>query len=268
MSPSAWHLVSGDTDGAQAVADVAGHVVAYCRASPTRDGGNQDGCAVVPLGGEEGTLLLVADGAGGQPGAERAAGVVIHAFLGAFATAKGALRERVLTAMEQADRALADLKIGAGSTLAVTHVRADGMRSFHVGDSGVLLVGQRGRRHFESIAHSPVGYAVEAGVLDENEALTHEDRHIVSNLLGSGAARIEMSARLPVHARDTLLLASDGLFDNLPVDAIIDTIRKGPLERSASELATAARARMHASVRSDSEIGKPDDLTFLLYRPA
>ncbi|MEZ6006222.1 MAG: PP2C family protein-serine/threonine phosphatase [Planctomycetota bacterium] len=266
MKVEPWRLVAGDTEGPVAFAFPQGQVVAWARRAPHRAGGNQDGCAVVPLGGDDGVLLVLADGAGGLPAAERAAEVVIDAFLKAFAETKGALRERVLTAIESADQALAALKVGAGSTIAVAHVRADGVRSFHVGDSGVMLVGQRGRRVFESIAHSPVGYAVEAGVLDENEALVHEDRHLVSNMLGGGDARIEMSSRIPMGARDTLLLASDGLFDNLPADAIVDTIRKGPLEGAAEALGTAARARMRASLSTNAAVGKSDDLTFLLLR--
>ncbi len=266
MVQTPFTLVAGDTEGPCTLTHREGQVVVFSRKAPHREGWNQDGCAVVPLDGEDGLLLVLADGAGGQPAAERAARVVLDAFLDAFSESAGALRERVLTAIEAADAALAGLKVGAGSTIAVGHVRADGLRSFHVGDSGVMLVGQRGRRIFESIAHSPVGYAVEAGVLDENEAMVHADRHLVSNLLGAGEARIEMSPRLAIATRDTLLVASDGLFDNLPVDAIVETIRKGSLEDAADQLGTAAEERMQAALETDDAIGKPDDLTFLLFR--
>ena len=70
------------------------------------------------------------------------------------------------------------------------------VRPYHVGDSVILLVGQRGKIKLQTVSHSPVGYAVEAGVLDEVEAMHHQDRHVVSNFIGSPEMRIEVGAPL------------------------------------------------------------------------
>ncbi|MHC4422347.1 MAG: PP2C family protein-serine/threonine phosphatase, partial [Planctomycetota bacterium] len=64
--------------------------------------------------------------------------------------------------------------------------------------------------------------------------------------------------------RDTLVLGSDGLFDNLHLEEITEYVRKGPLARAAESLAAACRRRM-CEPRADHP-SKPDDLTFLLYR--
>ena len=80
MKVEPWRLVAGDTEGPVAFAFPQGQVVAWARRAPHRAGGNQDGCAVVPLGGDDGVLLVLADGAGGLPAAERAAEVVIDAL--------------------------------------------------------------------------------------------------------------------------------------------------------------------------------------------
>ena len=69
--------------------------------------------------------------------------------------------------------------LGAGTTLAVVQITGDVMRRYHAGDSMILMVGQRGRIKVESIAHSPVGYGIESGLLDAADATTHEDRHLV-----------------------------------------------------------------------------------------
>jgi serine/threonine protein phosphatase PrpC len=139
-------------------------------------------------------------------------------------------------------------------------VEIDGVsiRPYHVGDSEIWVVGQRGRLKLQTISHSPVGYAVEAGLLSEAEALAHEDRHIVSTLLGSDDMRLEMGSALTLAPRDTVLLASDGLFDNLDAETIVDLVRAGPLERAAEALAESGYAAM--------ERGKPDDITFILFR--
>ena len=260
-------LVESDLEGPLPVAGAPGQTTVYTHRCVARARANQDGAAVLSLQEGEGALFAVADGAGGQPGAERAAATVLQTFVARVGEAGASVRERILRGIEAADQALAALRVGAGCTLAVVHVLEGAMRSYHVGDAGVLLVGQRGRRRYESVPHSPVGYAVHAGVLDEDEAMEHEDRHLVSNLLGSGDANIEMSARVELNRRDTLLLASDGLFDNLAIEEIIETVRKGPMARAAEQLQAESHRRMRAGSDDSHEgIGKPDDLTFVLHR--
>ena len=138
------------------------------------------------------------------------------------------------------------------------------MRPFHVGDSHLLVVGNRGKVRFHTIPHSPVGYAVEAGVLDEKGAMFHEDRHLVSNILGAEDMRIEVGPVLPLAPRDTLLLASDGVTDNLFLREIIERVRKGPLDDAGARLAAACRKRMVAP--AEGQPSKDDDMTFVLYR--
>jgi len=133
-----------------------------------------------------------------------------------------------------------------------------------VGDSMILVVGQRGKIKLQTVSHSPVGYAVESGLLDEAEAMHHEDRHLVSNMLGMTDMRIEVGSAIELAARDTLLLASDGLFDNLHVHEIVERIRKGPLAQVMQDLAAQCRGRMQAA--TDGQPSKPDDLTFVAFR--
>lgn len=214
---------------------------------------NEDAALLVELS-ETAGVFAVADGAGGMPGGDRAA----------YAALQG-LRARVLeggTVLEgfdDANHAVIDLALGAATTLAVVHVDGGRVRAYHAGDSFALVVGQRGRRKLETIAHSPVGYAVEAGLLDEDEALDHEERHVVSNLLGTTEMRVEISGIRRLRPRDTLLVATDGLSDNVFLEEIVEIIRKGPLLEAARRLAGRAVAEMATR--------KPDDLSFVLYRP-
>jgi serine/threonine protein phosphatase PrpC len=128
----------------------------------------------------------------------------------------------------------------------------------------ILVVGQRGRVKLQTTSHSPVGFAVEAGVLDEREAMHHEDRHLVSNVVGSPEMKIEIGPRLRLAMHDTVLLASDGLFDNLHIEEIVDRVRKGPLEVAARRLAQDSWERM--TCPRSGQPCKPDDLTFILFR--
>ncbi len=249
------------------LAPFAGGELAWFSARcPERDSANQDAAALLPFGSAA-AVLVVADGAGGGRSGARAAGLAVHALGEALEEGQreGFLpRTAILNGFERANEAVCALGVGAATTLAVVEIREARMRPYHVGDSLILLVGQRGKVKLETVSHSPVGFAVEAGVLDERDALHHEDRHLVSNILGAPDMRIEMGSERAFAPRDTLLLASDGLSDNLHVSEIADRVRRGSLRDAAEALAATARRRMYAP--NPGEPSKVDDLTLLVFR--
>jgi serine/threonine protein phosphatase PrpC len=213
------------------------------------------------------TVLALSDGAGGHPGGAEAAKVAVRAVCDAV-TSPGHgpenLRSAIVNGFESANAAIASLGTGAAATLAVVELRDGRMRAYHAGDSMVLVTGQRGRLKWLNVPHSPVGYAVEAGLLDRGEALHHEDLHLVSNLLGDRDMRIELGATVPLSVRDTVVVASDGLSDNLHLDEIVDLVRKGPLKRAVDALAALGRTRMAEA--ADGAPSKPDDFTLIAIR--
>ena len=77
--------------------------------------------------------------------------------------------------------------------------------------------------------------------MDETDAMHHEDRHVISNVIGSTDMRIEVGSAIKIAPRDTLVLASDGLSDNLHLPEIVECVRKGPLASVARELASRVR---------------------------
>ncbi|TWT38171.1 Serine/threonine phosphatase stp [Posidoniimonas corsicana] len=244
----------------------AGRVTAYSARSPGKETPNEDALAVFQTG--DGSLVLaVADGMGGQAAGETAARLSLDALAGALADAEPdpeRLRSAIIDGIEEANRAVLALANGAGATLAVALVSEPFVRSFHVGDASFLLMGQRGRVKFESIAHSPVGYAEAAGLINPEDALQHEERHIVSNCVGDEKMRIEIGPVLTMAQFDTLLIATDGLVDNVLPGELVAGLRSGPLDRCAAAVAELARERMqHETPGLPS---KPDDLTFLAYR--
>ena len=77
--------------------------------------------------------------------------------------------------------------------------------------------------------------------------------------------RIEtISSRTFAAPRDTLLLASDGLSDNLHTKKIVSLIRNGPLRKVTQQLASSTKVRLTDVCYDKSS--KPDDLTFSLFR--
>jgi len=237
-----------------------------CR-SPDKQTANEDAAALIPFDHQSG-ILVVADGLGGLRAGEQASSLALASLRDALseAASNGAeLRGAILNGVETANRRICELGVGAGTTLALVEIQGRTVRPYHVGDSMILIVGQRGRIKWQTISHSPVGYAVEAGFLDATEAMHHDERHIVSNMLGTADMRIEIGSPIELAERDTLLLASDGLFDNLHLDEIIHRVRKGPLDQVAAGLASSCRQRMQTP--TEGQPSKPDDLTFIAYRP-
>ena len=247
----------------------AGQIAVICQAKAQPGRANEDAVAVLPLGGQR-ACLVVADGMGGGAQGEVAAQTVVESiaeqFAGPAADADDETqRSALLTGIELANRRILSMGVGAGSTVVAALVSSTGFRTVHAGDSIALVVGQKGRVKAQTTAHSPVGFALEAGLLDLEAAMFHPERHVVSNMVGMEALRMEVSLAQDFNAKDTLVLGSDGLFDNLTTSEIIDLIRTGPLDASAADLAELARRRMDDP--HPDEPGKPDDLAFLLFRP-
>ena len=257
-------------DGCQIIPLARGAAAVYCAPNPVGDHANEDASMVVPVS-DGATILAVADGMGGQPAGQRASEVALDALATSVGAAvapgnarEGSLRTAILDGFEAANERVAAAGSGAGTTLAVVAVEGDTVRPYHVGDSAIVVLGQRGKIRLHTVSHSPVGYAVESGLLDASDAMHHEDRHIVSNFVGAPDMHIEVGPPLVLRPRDTLVMGSDGLFDNLHLEEVVSIVRKGPLPGAAEALAKECRRRM-----TEPEPGhpsKPDDVTFILYR--
>lgn len=258
-------VASEDMDAPEPLPFVSGTAVVFSGRSPEKTTCNED-CAAIIACDESRGVLVVADGLGGHVHGERASQLALEHLRDKIAGTEEEqdLRFAVLNAIEATNQELLSEGTGLATTLAIVEVDGHRVRPYHVGDSAILLFGQRGKIKMETIAHSPVGYAVESGLLDAQQAILHEDRHIISNMVGSPGMRIEIGPPSHMATFDTLLLASDGLLDNLHVDEIVSIARKGPLAKVAAELVTLAQSRMKSP--KDGQPSKPDDLSLILYR--
>ena len=261
-----------------------GEAVCFSTKAYDKTTGNEDAALFCELPGAV-TVLAVADGVGGLPAGAEAAATAIGAVRRAIERAAGragdrggdrssdrssdreesdSLRSAIFDAFEDANAKLLEKGIGAGTTLVVVEVRNGTARTYHAGDSGALLVGQRGRVRFETIPHSPVGYGVAAGMLDPSETHHHDERHLLSNCVGSRDMRVEIGAPIQMADRDTLLLATDGVLENIERRDLIDQIRSGSLLQAATDLQ--ARLRLTMAGVDPKLPAHPDDATALLFR--
>ncbi|MEM7437059.1 MAG: protein phosphatase 2C domain-containing protein [Myxococcota bacterium] len=255
-----------DLGKSERFAFAGGEAAVVSARKPEREGPNEDAAALISIG-ENAGVAVVSDGAGGHPGGADAAALAVRAVCDAVAAVGDdahRLRDAIINGFESADQAISSKGTGAAATLAVVEIQGDTMRTYHAGDSMVLVTGQRGHIKWLTVPHSPIGYAVEAGFLDRGEALHHEDLHLVSNVLGGQDMRIELGATVSLAPRDTVVLASDGLSDNVHLDEIVERVRKGPLQKAADDLASLGAKRMRPSTHSTPS--KPDDMTFIAIR--
>ena len=245
----------------------AGRIVVGYHGRPGEHGRCEDAALVILLPGGE-AVLAVADGMGGGARADDAAASIVDSLAARVQalTEEANSRIQVLDAIEAASAEIRSWGVGAATTVLVAEIEPEAYRTYHVGDSEALVTGQRGRIKWRTISHSPVGYATASGMLPARDAMVHEDRHLVDSMLGLEGMRVDVGERRRFARRDTLILGTDGLFDNLSESEIVEIVRKGKLEVAGAELLSRVQARMEAAESGGA--GKPDDVAFILYRPA
>ncbi len=263
---SPWLLLEHDSRDVFQHELCGGIVTGYSKTSPDKTSRNEDGLGVYCVA-DDVAVLCIADGVGGSNSGGTAAKIVIESLaetLDADHVADRSLRAVILDAIEQANAKVFDLGIGAATTVAVVEFSAGNIRTYHAGDSTVMLCSNRGRIKHSTIAHSPVAMAVESGLINEREAIHHKERNLISNYVGSKSMRIEIGPTLKMGKRDTLTIASDGLFDNLFPDEISAIIRAGNLPEKTRELVELAESRMASPI--SNQPSKPDDLSVICFR--
>lgn len=245
-----------------------GHGTIAIHTSPVLPGScNEDGAAVIPVDDQR-VVLAVADGVGGCPCGEDASAIALTTLAGQLALVNGesqGVRNAVLTGFEEANRGVLEIARGAATTLVALEIARDHIRPYHVGDSLLLVVGGRGKIKTQIYGHTPAGLALRAGLINETSARRHRDRHVVSNLIGDPDMTIDVGPPFRLSPRDTVILATDGLFDNLTTAEIGRLAKAQPLEAAVNALATASRRSMSNARRTWAD---PDDLTILAYRQA
>lgn len=216
---------------------------------------NEDAATVLPTP-DAGTLLAVADGVGGLPRGEAASRAALET-LGTHVK-----RETIERSFELANEAVHKMR-GPACTLVVAIVSADhALTTLHAGDSQAMVVGGRGKLKHITTPHTVAGLGERAGLLEGEEVESHPERHVVTNALGDKVVRMERTSWGTLSLRDTVLLASDGLFDNLAPEIVAAKMSGGALLDRVGTLAEEARARMER----EDESAKPDDLTIVAWR--
>ncbi len=199
---------------------------------------NEDSYLAVP------PLFVVADGMGGHGSGDLASRIAIEE-MSACVALRPLFAEAVLTALEHANRHIIERdaanRMGTTATglAALETAGGDHLMVFNIGDSRVYrLSGDRLEQL--TVDHSEVQELVLAGVITREQARTHPRRNVVTRALGSDVGLLPDHWLLPAIGGDRYLICSDGLFSELPDDAILSLLAAGTPQDAAEALVGAA----------------------------
>ena len=178
-----------------------------------------------------GYLMAVADGMGGHRAGEVASLMAIESLLSFLALPgqEQRMQDKPETVLYDAI-ALTNRKIwllsrgshelgGMGTTITAALCKTDRVIIGHVGDTRAYLF-SAGQLTRVTRDHTLVQEMVEAGLLTQEDTVTHMQRHILTRALGVREREIADIYDCPWSAGDKLLLCSDGLTEHVREDEI------------------------------------------------
>ena len=202
---------------------------------------NEDAYVLDPEHG----LFAVADGMGGQAAGEVASAMAVSLLQQALGAAPDAQflsqpdveRRRHLLDWMATTVAAISQKIyvqaetdglrGMGCTLDAVLVRGSGLFLAHVGDSRAYLL-RRGTLYQLTEDHTLGQLLFSAGALTREELATHPQRNALTRALGPMPTVQVDTAFVELSAGDVVLLCSDGLYGEVPLEQIQTLLGQAP----------------------------------------
>ncbi len=184
-------------------------------------------------------LFIVADGMGGHHDGEKASAItarivarhvlteIFHAMLSQKMNDpdRPAIAEILRDAVQEANGEVTEQIPEGGTTITTSVILGDMAYLAHVGDSRAYLITDDGIEQMTR-DHSLVQRLIELDQLTPEEAADHPQRNVLYRAIGqSETLDVDaMTRRLPPRAR--LLLCSDGLWNLVSEDMILETVRR------------------------------------------
>ena len=210
-----------------------------------------------------GRLAVVADGMGGHEGGQVASHIAVDAIQETYSNASDADPQKALiAALQEAHhriqrRANEDPELqGMGTTCTACAIVGSRAYFAHVGDSRLYLL-RNGNLRVLSRDHSLVARLIETGVIRQEDAESHPQKHVLTAALGvADDVEPDFPAEpLSLEKSDVLLICTDGLWGQLSETELTYVLSSQAPANACESL-----------VRLAKEHGGPDNVTLQIAR--
>lgn len=198
----------------------------------------------------KGCIAVVADGMGGHSSGEIASSWATELIPRSYFDSSAEILPSLQRAFERANRLIfqksqEDPKLkGMGTTCTAVVLHGHRLYLGHVGDSRAYLL--RGKQLIQlSSDHTYVQHLIRQGLIDPSEALTHPDRNLITQAMGtSGKLKADFQElEVRFEPGDILLLCSDGLYEYISLEEWVPMLRSLSLGEAADKLISLAKQR-------------------------
>ena len=192
-------------------------------------------------------LLIVADGMGGANKGEVASSNTVKHIVDSFLSlekefknekamhkwAYKIIKETNALIYQKANES--ETFKGMGSTLSLVLLVKDKLLTAQIGDSRVYLLIDNELKQI-TVDQTYVNYLIKVKGLPLETALTHPKRHELTNAIGT-KSRVNVDISIREYHGERILVCSDGLYNNVPVNDLASIIRgNDSLDKKANQL--------------------------------
>jgi len=197
----------------------------------------------------KGRVLVVCDGMGGHNGGTVASRTTVESMLETFrGSATRNLKRLLSTAIDTAnacvrDKGMEDPSLrNMGTTCVAVAVRGEQVQVAHIGDSRAYRI-SGGEIEQITRDHTYLNDLIEIGLLTPEKAKNHPERNIITRCVGMGdVVQVDFNVR-SAQGGDAFLLCSDGLYNHVEDDEILECATAHEAQVAAQELVDLANSR-------------------------
>lgn len=198
----------------------------------------------------KGFLGIVADGMGGHAAGEVASKMAVETIRKVYYASEESVVKSLKAAFIAANEKINSeaqrntQRKGMGTTATAVVIRGDELYYAHIGDSRLYLLNSEGITQL-STDHTYIQQLLRNGEITKEAAVVHPDRNVLIRAMGTNpTVEVEVAKiRQNFGIGCRLLLCSDGLYDYLNDDEILQMSLTGELKTCAYDLITAAKTR-------------------------
>lgn len=202
------------------------------------------------ISSQKGLLLIVADGMGGHNAGEVASRMAADIISHEYFKQHDSVEKSLLRSFEKANKNIFETAAanssckGMGTTCTVLVINDDSVYYGHVGDSRAYLIRNNSIVKITQ-DHTHVNDLVKSGEITAEEADSHPQRNILTNALGTKpVVKVDTGkCEFQFQENDRLLLCSDGLYDYLKDEELLEMQKGQTLSEAANKMIVETKKR-------------------------